>query len=153
LRDRPRAAGPHRKSQPVFALRAVIARYCGGCHNDKAKASGVASSNLNPESAGERPELWDKIVRKMHVRSCRPTVCPTRRADVRNYDATDGSIGAALDRAAAAKAHMGRNGQLEFRAEGFNLFNTPLFQGVSRTLGSATFGRVSLNTSANSRFA
>jgi hypothetical protein len=34
------------------------------------------------------------------------------------------------------------NGQLEFRAEGFNLFNTPLFQGVSRTLGSATFGRV-----------
>src|SRR5215813_8390602 len=38
----------------IRRLDEVIARYCGGCRNDKAKASGAASSNLNPESAGER---------------------------------------------------------------------------------------------------
>ena len=38
----------------IRGLDEVIARYCYGCRNDNAKASGVASSNLNPESAGER---------------------------------------------------------------------------------------------------
>jgi hypothetical protein len=31
---------------------------------------------------------------------------------------------------------------VEFRAEAFHLFNAPLFQGVSRSLGSVTFGKV-----------
>ncbi|MBI3695812.1 MAG: TonB-dependent receptor [Acidobacteria bacterium] len=32
--------------------------------------------------------------------------------------------------------------QFEFRAEAFNIFNTPLFTGVGRTLGAATFGKI-----------
>ena len=30
----------------------------------------------------------------------------------------------------------------EFRAEAFNIFNSPLFTGVGRTLGNATFGKI-----------
>jgi hypothetical protein len=30
----------------------------------------------------------------------------------------------------------------EFRAEAFNIFNTPVFTGVGRVLGNATFGRI-----------
>ena len=44
-------------------------------------------------------------------------------------------------RAAEAVPHQ-RIQTVEFRAEAFNLFNTPLFQGVSRTFGSSTFGKV-----------
>ena len=32
--------------------------------------------------------------------------------------------------------------RFEFRAEAFNVFNTPLFTGVGRVLGNATFGRI-----------
>jgi hypothetical protein len=32
--------------------------------------------------------------------------------------------------------------RIEFRAEAFNIFNTPLFTGVGRTLGAATFGKI-----------
>ena len=30
----------------------------------------------------------------------------------------------------------------EFRAEAFNIFNTPLFTGVGRTFGTTTFGKI-----------
>ena len=32
--------------------------------------------------------------------------------------------------------------RFEFRAEVFNIFNTPLFTGVGRVLGTATFGKI-----------
>ena len=47
-----------------------------------------------------------------------------------------------VDFALQKRFRMTESKQLEFRAEAFNLFNTPLFQGVSRSLGSATFGKV-----------
>jgi hypothetical protein len=47
-----------------------------------------------------------------------------------------------IDFALQKRFRITESKQLEFRAEAFNLFNTPLFQGVSRTLGSATFGKV-----------
>src|SRR5262249_37405097 len=62
------------------------------------------SSNLNPESVGERPDVSDKISARCIVRSCLPTVSSARQADLRR---TVGSIGAAHDRAATAELHMG----------------------------------------------
>jgi len=47
-----------------------------------------------------------------------------------------------IDFALQKRFRVSESKQLEFRAEAFNLFNTPLFQGVSRSLGSATFGKV-----------
>jgi len=47
-----------------------------------------------------------------------------------------------VDLALQKRFRVSESKQLEFRAEAFNLFNTPLFQGVSRSLGSATFGKV-----------
>ena len=54
---------------------------------------------------------------------------------------TDPGI-ANIDFALQKKFRIRESKQIEFRAEAFNLFNTPLFQGVSRTFGSATFGKV-----------
>jgi hypothetical protein len=38
--------------------------------------------------------------------------------------------------------HSSENKFLEFRAEAFNLTNTPVFTGVGRTLGQSTFGKI-----------
>src|SRR5439155_5710859 len=54
---------------------------------------------------------------------------------------TDPGI-ANIDFALQKRFRVRKSKQIEFRAEAFNLFNTPLFQGVSRTFGSATFGKV-----------
>jgi hypothetical protein len=54
---------------------------------------------------------------------------------------TDPGI-ANIDFAMQKKFRITERTQMEFRAEAFNLFNTPLFQGVGRTLGNPTFGKV-----------
>src|SRR5713226_6857148 len=84
------------RAQPIPAPRVVIDRYCTTCHNDKARLGGLSLSNLTPESAGERPDVWEKVVRKMRVRFMPPDGLP--RPDERTYDATVASIEAALDR-------------------------------------------------------
>ena len=38
--------------------------------------------------------------------------------------------------------HVSESKRFEFRAEVFNIFNTPLFTGVGRTLGNPTFGKI-----------
>lgn len=43
------------------------------------------------------------------------------------------------------------NRRVEFRAEFFNLFNTPQFSNPDSTFGSSTFGQIS-STSVNPRF-
>jgi hypothetical protein len=38
--------------------------------------------------------------------------------------------------------HLFESKRFEFRAEAFNIFNTPVFTGVGRTLGNPTFGKI-----------
>ena len=47
-----------------------------------------------------------------------------------------------VDFALQKRFRISESKQFELRAEAFNLFNTPLFTGVGRTLGTATFGKI-----------
>jgi hypothetical protein len=47
-----------------------------------------------------------------------------------------------VDFAIQKKIPVGESRRFEFRAEAFNVFNTPLFTGVGRTLGNSTFGKI-----------
>ena len=47
-----------------------------------------------------------------------------------------------VDFAIQKKIPVGESKRFEFRAEAFNVFNTPLFTGVGRTLGNSTFGKI-----------
>src|SRR5215467_13480213 len=47
---------------------AVIDRYCLGCHNDKVKSGDLMPSTANVENPGEKPEVWEKVVRKLRGR-------------------------------------------------------------------------------------
>src|SRR5947209_3505392 len=86
--------------------REVLARYCNGCHNSKSKAGGLALDTLDPDRAGDHPEVWEKVVRKLRPRYMPPAGLP--RPDERTYDAVVASLETSLDAAAAAKPNPGR---------------------------------------------
>src|SRR5437764_2019078 len=93
-------------AQPGTTPKALIDRYCIGCHSDRTKAGSLTLQSLNPEDPASAPEVWEKVVRKLRVRYMPPTGLP--RPDGHTYDAVIAQIEAKLDRAAAAKPNPGR---------------------------------------------
>ncbi|MEX2262691.1 MAG: DUF1592 domain-containing protein [Bryobacteraceae bacterium] len=81
-------------------------QYCVGCHNSKVKTAGLALDTMSAERAGEHPQVWEKVVRKLRARQMPPVGLP--RPDERTYDALIASLETSLDRAAAAKPDPGR---------------------------------------------
>lgn len=63
--------------------RAMVDRYCAGCHSDRVKAGGLSLQHLNPDDPGAAPEVWENVVRKLRVRYMPPAGAP--RPDERTY--------------------------------------------------------------------
>src|SRR5262245_59359087 len=47
--------------------RALLDQYCVTCHNDKTKKTNLTLEKLDLTTAGEHPELWEKVVRKLRA--------------------------------------------------------------------------------------
>ena len=92
--------------QEAPSTRSAIDQYCVGCHNDKLKTGGLFLSGLDIARAGEHPEIWEKVVRKLRGRMMPPPGRP--RPDERGYDALVASLETSLDGAAAANPDPGR---------------------------------------------
>jgi cytochrome c551/c552 len=45
---------------------AVVTRYCVSCHNERTRTGGLSLESLEIANAGERPEIWEKVVQKLH---------------------------------------------------------------------------------------
>ena len=86
--------------------RAVMTRYCAGCHNQKMKAGGLALETLDVNNVAQHSEAWEKVVRKLRTRSMPPAGLP--RPDEHTYKAILASLETSLDSAAAAKPNPGR---------------------------------------------
>ena len=56
----------------VASRKSVIEQYCAGCHNDKVKSGDLVLSTANMDNPGERPEVWEKVVRKLRGRMMPP---------------------------------------------------------------------------------
>src|SRR5262245_16775037 len=52
---------------PITAASALISGYCLGCHNDAARAGGLALSQLNLEAVGQHAEIAEKVIRKLRA--------------------------------------------------------------------------------------
>src|SRR3989454_10089490 len=91
--------------QDLPSARASIDQYCAGCHNDKLKTGGL-SLNLDISRAGEHPEIWEKVVRKLRGRMMPPPGRP--RPDERGYDTLVSYLETSLDRAAVGNPDPGR---------------------------------------------
>src|SRR5262249_42050483 len=89
-------------------LRATLDRYCTGCHNSKLKTGGLAldSTAVSADNPSANPEIWEKVIRLLPVRSMPPARLP--RPDEPTYTALIASLEGSLDKAAAAHPDPGR---------------------------------------------
>ncbi len=56
--------------------RAVLKRYCETCHNNQLKTAGLELDRLDVERSGQRPEVWEKVVRKLRTGAMPPIGAP-----------------------------------------------------------------------------
>jgi hypothetical protein len=50
---------------PVATQRALIDRYCLGCHSDRVRSGGLALSELNLDAVDQSAEIAEKVIRKL----------------------------------------------------------------------------------------
>src|SRR5262245_51717323 len=111
--------------QATGGSQTVINQYCAGCHNDRSKSGNLALTAFNPDSPGENPEVWEKVVRKLRGRMMPPPGRP--RPDDKTYDELISRLENSLDRAAAAAPNPGRT-------ETFRRLNRTEYQNAVRDL-------------------
>src|SRR5262245_33335762 len=92
--------------QPPASSRAVIDKYCIGCHNKKLKTAGLALDTLDLSHPGDHAQEWEKVVRKFRTGEMPPPGIP--RPGSATYTAMAVRLETALDAAAAAKPNPGR---------------------------------------------
>jgi Protein of unknown function (DUF1592)/Protein of unknown function (DUF1588)/Protein of unknown function (DUF1585)/Protein of unknown function (DUF1587)/Protein of unknown function (DUF1595) len=105
-----RSAGPSLAAQPPASpapsspQRALLDRYCVGCHSQRAKAAGQDSArkltldDLDPARVGEHPDKWELVVRKLRAGMMPPA--NSRRPDKATYDGFTTWLENELDRTA-----------------------------------------------------
>jgi mono/diheme cytochrome c family protein len=86
--------------------RALLNQYCVTCHNQRAKVAGLMLDTLDLEHAGERAEIWEKVVQKLRAGAMPPA--GSRRPEKTAYDALTSWLETELDQAAAARPRPGR---------------------------------------------
>ena len=88
------------------APREVLQRYCFACHNARTRTAGLALDTFDMARAGDHPEVWEAVVRKLRTGAMPPAGRP--RPDRATYDAVVAWLETALDRAAEARPDPGR---------------------------------------------
>src|SRR5688572_32796909 len=102
-----------RDSQPSrqVDLNATVKQYCAGCHNERARseatATGVILDGTDIMRAGEHPEMWEKVVRRLRTGSMPPAGMP--KPDAATTQALLEHLEGTLDRAATARPNPGRH--------------------------------------------
>ena len=92
-------------SSTLTAQKAMVDRYCVGCHNDKAKVANFSLQNANFAAAGDHPELWEPVIRKLRAGLMPPPGMP--RPAVADYEKLRDTLETEIDRKAAARVNPG----------------------------------------------
>ena len=87
------------------AQRALLDRYCVGCHNDRAKVANFSLQNLDPATAGDHADVWEKVVRKLRAGVMPPPGMP--RPPLAEYEGLRDWLEAEIDRTAAGRPNPG----------------------------------------------
>jgi Protein of unknown function (DUF1592)/Protein of unknown function (DUF1588)/Protein of unknown function (DUF1587)/Protein of unknown function (DUF1585)/Protein of unknown function (DUF1595)/Cytochrome C oxidase, cbb3-type, subunit III len=95
---------PHLQAQP--SARAVIDKYCVTCHNERLKTAGLMLDKADVGHVGSSPEIWEKVLRKLHAKEMPPFGSP--RPDTETYTAVSALLEKMLDDAASASPNPGR---------------------------------------------
>ena len=54
-------------SSPTLDQRQFLDRYCATCHSERLKSGGLSLEQLDVSRPAGQPELWEKVVRKLHT--------------------------------------------------------------------------------------
>ena len=88
------------------ALRAVLDRYCVGCHNRQLRTANLMLDAMDAASVGGAAAVWEKVIGKLRMGTMPPPGRP--RPDRPVTDALVAWLEGKLDRAAAARPSPGR---------------------------------------------
>ena len=105
-----RGAPQQAAGNPPSAHRALLNRFCVGCHSDRLRTADLSLEGIDVEAvAGDAP-LWERVVRKLRTRSMPPLERP--RPEEADYDGFVAYLEAALDGQAASHPAPGRTAAL-----------------------------------------
>src|SRR5258705_1639493 len=90
---------------PTSSQHQFLDRYCATCHNERLKTGGLSLAQVDLSKIGAQPEVWEKVVRKLHTGVMPPPNVPQPSAADRRAIVT--WLETSLD-AAAAKPNPGR---------------------------------------------
>jgi mono/diheme cytochrome c family protein len=93
-------------SSATSTQRQFLDRYCATCHNDRLKTAGLSLVQVDLSKISADPELWEKVVRKLHTGVMPPPNMPQPPAADRLAMLT--WLETSLDAASAAKPNPGR---------------------------------------------
>ena len=99
------AAGQPSDADPE-SHRALLQRYCVGCHNERLLTGGLALDAVDVGNIGGRADVWEKVAQKLRTRTMPPAGRP--RPEAAAYDALAGHLENALDAAWTANPNPGR---------------------------------------------
>ena len=88
------------------SLQSAVNSYCVTCHNDALLTAGLSLQHVDLDNVGEGAEAWEKVLRKLKVRSMPPSGVP--RPAPATYDALARHLETSLDQVAQARPHPGR---------------------------------------------
>jgi hypothetical protein len=86
--------------------RGFLDKYCATCHNQKLRTAGFVLDAADPAQAGRNPEVWERVVAKLHAGSMPPPGMPRPAPAV--YRDVAISLENNLDSAWAARPNPGR---------------------------------------------
>src|SRR4249920_3922674 len=100
------SASPQEAVPSASPRRAVLQRYCLGCHNQRVRSGDLVLESYDIDQPNANPELSEKIITRLRAGSMPPTGLP--RPDAATYDSLASFLEGELDRTWAARPSPGR---------------------------------------------
>jgi hypothetical protein len=97
---------PSASLAPSDVYRSAVKRYCGGCHNDTLKTSGLSLDHVELTNVSADADIWERVIKKVRVGMMPPQ--GALQPDVATRDGLVSFLTHALDQAATTRPYPGR---------------------------------------------
>jgi hypothetical protein len=87
------------------AQRALLDQYCVTCHNDRTKRANLSLEHVDMTTAGDHPELWEKVIRKLRAGVMPPP--GIKRPPLQQYEGLRDWLESEIDRRAFGHPNPG----------------------------------------------